>query len=126
MSEAAGEITGASSITRFARWYGPIALVIAVALLIVGQWPRAVGVALGAIPVLWFCRRFGKTFRGLRTRKSGSSGALVIGGTNAAMGALILFVGALIGGDFIVIVSTFFGTWMIATAAIVVTAFKSG
>jgi hypothetical protein len=100
--------------------------VVAIALLILGEWAGAVGVALASIPILWFCIRIGSNFQGLKARKSGSSGALVLAGTNAVTGAVILFAGASIGGDFIVIVSTLFGTWMIAAAALLVMASRSG
>lgn len=125
MTETAGELTGSPTITHFAWWFGTLVVVGVAALSVANQWPGAVGLLLGSIPVLWMTWRFRKMFRGPRTRESRPAGVWIMAGINATVGVVILFAGFLIGGDFIVIVTTVFGTWMITAAALLATLSKS-
>jgi hypothetical protein len=118
VTEEADERIDARTLVNLPRWFAAFAVVVAAALFAAGRWPSAVGVLIGSMPVFWIAGRLSRRYSGRLVRNTRRSGAWTMAGINATAVAVILFAGILIGGDFIVIVSTIFGTWMIATAVL--------
>ena len=124
--EVTGSPTSAPVGVHYSRWFGGLAVVIAATLAMLRQWPVAAGVLLASAGLLWVTRR---AQRGLSRPRAGAErpkGLLIFAGIEAAVGAVILFVGALVGGGIIDFVTVAFGTWMIGIAVLIAGLYLSG
>jgi hypothetical protein len=118
MIEAAGEEPKALAITRFAWWFGSVAGLVVIILLVAGKWASAIGVAIGLSASQWATRQIRRTSSRTGVQRSRIAGARVMAVTNGTVGAVILFVGALIAGDLILAVTAAIGTMMISMATL--------
>jgi hypothetical protein len=126
MVEVAGETPKVRAITHFTRWFGALDGLVAIALLMAGRWPSAAGVVIALIPLELATCQIRKAFRRTRVQSPRSAGARTMAVINGTAAVVILFAGALIGGDLILAFTAFFGTWMIGTATLMFVAVGSG
>jgi hypothetical protein len=90
------------------------------------DWPRMAGLLLGLVCFLLVTRRIRRAYRPPRGGFDRPKGFFVMAGNQLLVAVVIIFVGSLIGGGFVVLFSTFFGTWMIAMASLIVVMSLSG
>ena len=120
VSDAVNKSLLASVTTHFARWYGAVVVITLAALVIAGCGPSAAGVAIGSFIFLANSRRVRFALRSPLTGTRPRPGMIVFAATQMMIGAVCLFAGALIKGELLLILSAAFGTWQIASAALVV------
>ena len=103
--------------THFARWYTPLVIATAAALFLAGGWPSAVGVLVGALMFLLKTRRVRYAMRSPLTGAQQHSGMLVYAASQALIGLVCVFIGALFTNHLVLLFSAAFGTWQLSMAA---------
>jgi hypothetical protein len=109
-------------LDHFVLWFGICVAVVAIILIVTGEWPSAVGALTGFIVALIITRRVRNLLRRRRDASSSTSGIWVFAGVETAMGAVIILIGRLVGGDFIAVVSVAIGSFLISLSLLFCTA----
>lgn len=78
------------------------------------------GLLLGLACFLLVTRRIRRALGRPRAGFDRPKGFLIMAGNQFLVAMVIIFVGSLIGGGSVVFISTFFGTWMITLASLIV------
>ena len=115
--------------THFARWYTPFIVVLCAVLLFIGAWASALGVLGGAGMFLLKTRRVRYAMRSPLSSGQHHSGMFIYAGSQAMIGLVCLFVGALFKSHLILFFSATFGTWQLSMAiflGIVISAARRG
>lgn len=122
MAETAGEKPKAPAIWNITWLFGVLVVLAAIILFAGRKWPSAVGLLIGLLPYLWMAQQIRNVLRRTRNQRSRSTGARTMAAINGTAGVVILFAGALVGGDVILVFTAIFGIWMIGAAMLLVLA----
>jgi len=120
MSEAAIGRPIGRALAFYLPWYGALCVVVMVALFVAGKAPTAIGVLLGPCFVGALALKFKRALpKG--TPKRPRPGGMVVQAVVAAMpGAILIFVGSVIGGAFIECFCTAVGTTFLGLSGLLI------